>query len=283
MQDCEQYLELMSGYVDGALTQKEEMELAKHMGQCEECRQKLVQMQEMHRLASEDRVEAPEGLLRAAMARVRETEQETPLTALPEEPGPDARAQARAQLAAWWKPVLRSGALAACLVLIFSAGIWVKWLLDLGGNKAADSTGSYSAESAAADTTAGGENGAVDDSASDATMDTGAEAADTAPAPADSEDAAGQSAVWETLLEMDGLSPISDEAPCGVLVVWELPADRREALGTPAVEENGVTAYLIPVEDWTALRDELLDTDADAQAITGEAGARQGWVYCLER
>lgn len=56
MTDCEKYTDMLSAYTDGELSEKERIELEKHIESCEECRSAL----EMYRMISENMAEDSE-------------------------------------------------------------------------------------------------------------------------------------------------------------------------------------------------------------------------------
>jgi len=76
---CDEYLELISAAVDGALSPAEEERLTAHLVDCPECRELLSDLQVLHaRLSQLPAVEVPEGLTERILAAV-EKDNVTPL------------------------------------------------------------------------------------------------------------------------------------------------------------------------------------------------------------
>lgn len=73
--NCDNYLEMLSARLDGALTEAEERELEAHLASCPACRAAEAQLRALRAAFTglED-VPAPEGLARDVMERVREPE-----------------------------------------------------------------------------------------------------------------------------------------------------------------------------------------------------------------
>ena len=71
--NCESYLTLISGHLDGVNTKTEEDSLQAHLKTCEHCRELLTVMQENDALLKNTQVEIPADLTQRIMAQVRKT------------------------------------------------------------------------------------------------------------------------------------------------------------------------------------------------------------------
>lgn len=170
MTNCEQYWDLISYSLDGALTQEEQRRLDQHLAQCPECRAMWEQLSGLEAELMELEAPAPDFADRV-MAAAAETEQDIPFTNLPQNRKPGKEAQK--QLNAWWKPVRNLVLVAACCLVVLGLGRFSAQFFRAGS--AAPSTGN---STAAQDTAAGGsqestaaapeESGAAAGSASDA-------------------------------------------------------------------------------------------------------------------
>ena len=73
--DCDKYLERLSAWLDGALTQEEERELSEHLARCPNCREMREQLSALRDGFGElEESEAPEGFTQGVMERVRAEE-----------------------------------------------------------------------------------------------------------------------------------------------------------------------------------------------------------------
>lgn len=102
---CDQFLELLSARLDGALTEEEERELEEHLAVCPDCRAVGAQLSALQGAFPELEEDAPpEGFARGVMDRIRASE-------------------APKIIPLWKRPQFRALAgLAACLVLV--AGLY---------------------------------------------------------------------------------------------------------------------------------------------------------------
>lgn len=109
MRSCEEYEELISEFLDGALSKDEQIELMKHMGVCPVCQNYFNDLVAMHEALGEtEEVPVPAGLTDRVMAKVHETAQESPAK------------QTKVIKLPHWR---RWAALAACCA-IAAAGLW---------------------------------------------------------------------------------------------------------------------------------------------------------------
>ena len=73
--DCDKYLERLSVWLDGALTQEEERELSEHLARCPSCWEMREQLSALRDGFGElEESEAPEGFTQGVMERVRAEE-----------------------------------------------------------------------------------------------------------------------------------------------------------------------------------------------------------------
>lgn len=105
---CDQFLELLSARLDGALTEEEERELEEHLAACPDCRAVGAQLSALQGAFPElEEIPAPEGFTRGVMDRIRASE-------------------APKIIPLWKRPQVRAlVGLAACLVLavgLYGAG-----------------------------------------------------------------------------------------------------------------------------------------------------------------
>ena len=71
--NCNDYLLLLSGHIDGMNTQQEEKDLRNHLQVCESCRALLDEMTKNDGILRSDQIEVPPGLTGKIMAEVRKT------------------------------------------------------------------------------------------------------------------------------------------------------------------------------------------------------------------
>jgi len=141
--NCEQYWELISASLDGALTPEEQRRLEAHLAGCPECRSLW---EELSGLEAELReLESPsQGFADAVMAAAAATEQDIPFTNLPQDRNAGREAQKRVR--AWWKPIRNWCAIAACCLVVLGLGT----LLAQSGAFRTDSTANTAAPGAEA-------------------------------------------------------------------------------------------------------------------------------------
>ena len=82
MTRCEEYLELISAYVDGELSESEKLDVEEHVGGCGECSAILEMYREMSLAAKETVVPAPAELLEGVMSEIGGTKQRHRASAL---------------------------------------------------------------------------------------------------------------------------------------------------------------------------------------------------------
>lgn len=122
MQNCEAYLELISGMLDGTLTTEEQKKLDAHLAQCPDCQALVRDLQAMSGDLSE-LAPVPEGFADQVMEKVAQQEQDAPeLQAVPKKQNGKK----------WHKPLLRIGALAACCVLVIGMSRFVLGFMHCG-------------------------------------------------------------------------------------------------------------------------------------------------------
>lgn len=119
MANCEQYWDLISYSLDGALTEEEQRRLDRHLAQCPDCRAMWEQLSGLDAALMELETPAPDFTDRV-MAAAAETEQDIPFTNLPQNRKPGKEAQK--QLNAWWKPVRNLVLVAACCLIVLGLG-----------------------------------------------------------------------------------------------------------------------------------------------------------------
>lgn len=100
MKHCEKYIELISAYVDGELSEAEVSELEAHLVSCEDCRRTLEFYRELSTLEQESMVEPPAGLHDSIMTAVKREKRRPFVRAIP----------------------ALVGSLAACLVIAVGVG-----------------------------------------------------------------------------------------------------------------------------------------------------------------
>lgn len=76
--NCEEYLHLMCGHMDGCNSEMEEKRLQQHLEHCEDCRALLAQLQENERLLGESIAEPPADLSARIMEAVRKEPKKKP-------------------------------------------------------------------------------------------------------------------------------------------------------------------------------------------------------------
>ncbi len=69
--NCEEMLALISGHMDGEISQEEQLRLREHLAECVSCNQLLKELQTNDALLAEMEEELPIGLCDAIMARIR--------------------------------------------------------------------------------------------------------------------------------------------------------------------------------------------------------------------
>lgn len=147
MANCEQYWDLISYSLDGALTQEEQRRLDRHLAQCPACRALWQQLSELgpELMALET---PPADFADRVMARAAETEQDIPFTNLPQNRKPGKEAQK--QLKAWWKPVRNLVLVAACCLVILGLGRFAAQMFSVGSAGSSTGNGTAAQDSAAA-------------------------------------------------------------------------------------------------------------------------------------
>ena len=78
MENCNNYQERISAFIDGLLTEEERLELMEHMAACPACQQYLDDQIAIHDALTGLEADAPAGFTDAVMTRVRETKQDAP-------------------------------------------------------------------------------------------------------------------------------------------------------------------------------------------------------------
>lgn len=122
MQNCEAYLELISGMLDGTLTTEEQAALDTHLARCPDCRALVQDLQAISGDLS-DLAPVPEGFADQVMEKVAQQAQDAPeLQAVPKQQNSKK----------WRKPLLRIGALAACCVLVIGMSRFVLGFMRCG-------------------------------------------------------------------------------------------------------------------------------------------------------
>lgn len=117
--NCEQYWELISASLDGALTPEEQRRLEAHLAGCPACRSLREELSGLEAELTE--LESPsEGFADAVMAAAAATEQDIPFTNLPQDRNAGREAQKRVR--AWWKPIRNWCAIAACCLVALGLG-----------------------------------------------------------------------------------------------------------------------------------------------------------------
>lgn len=82
---CDQFLELLSARLDGALTEEEERELEEHLAACPDCRAVGAQLSALQGAFPElEEVPAPEGFTQGVMDRIRAEKKVIPLFKCPQ-------------------------------------------------------------------------------------------------------------------------------------------------------------------------------------------------------
>lgn len=82
---CDQFLELLSAQLDGALTEEEERELEEHLAACPDCRAVGAQLSALQGAFPElEEVPAPEGFTQGVMDRIRAEKKVIPLFKRPQ-------------------------------------------------------------------------------------------------------------------------------------------------------------------------------------------------------
>ena len=124
MADCTKYRELLSGFVDNALTEAEKTELTAHLKGCAACRALLAVYRDVANAAEESMAEPPADFAAGVMQRIKALD------------SPDGKvsniAAGRARTKKSYKPVIISFvAAAACLALAF---IVTPQLFQFGGS-----------------------------------------------------------------------------------------------------------------------------------------------------
>lgn len=234
MSNCEQYWELISAGVDGALTELERARLQAHLEQCPECRALYEQMQSICGGLGEIEA-APAGFAAGVMAEVAGTEQLMPFTAL--DGGRDIHAAGKTLLREWWRPIRRIAGLVACCLIV--VGVWRISSWTLGGSSAANGA---AAPGAAEDMMAAGQ-----DSAMEGVLDMDRPANSTAAE--DAYSTAGEPEAPKLTVEGEDFfytGAASDILPEGYHLAGELPDGREYYAGEDGIyvaEEEGFTFW----------------------------------------
>lgn len=146
MASCEQYWDLISYSLDGALTEEEQRRLDRHLAQCPQCRAMWEQLSGLEPELME--LEAPPADFAArVMAAAAETEQDIPFTNLPQNRKPGKEAQK--QLNAWWKPVRNLVLVAACCLIVLGLGQFASQFFRAGSSAPAAGNSMAAQDSAA--------------------------------------------------------------------------------------------------------------------------------------
>lgn len=147
MANCEQYWDLISYSLDGALTEEEQRRLDRHLAQCPQCRAMWEQLSGLEPELME--LEAPPAdFADRVMAAAAETEQDIPFTNLPQNRKPGKEAQK--QLNAWWKPVRNLVLVAACCLIVLGLGQFASQFFRAGSAAPATGNSMAAQDSAAA-------------------------------------------------------------------------------------------------------------------------------------
>lgn len=147
MANCEQYWDLISYSLDGALTEEEQRRLDRHLAQCPDCRALWEQLSGLDGALMELEAPAPDFADRV-MAAAAETEQDIPFTNLPQNRKPGKEAQK--QLNAWWKPVRNLVLVAACCLIVLGLGQFASQFFRAGSSAPAAGNSMAAQDSAAA-------------------------------------------------------------------------------------------------------------------------------------
>lgn len=146
MANCEQYWDLISYSLDGALTEEEQRRLDRHLAQCPQCRAMWEQLSGLEPELME--LEAPPAdFADRVMAAAAETEQDIPFTNLPQNRKPGKEAQK--QLNAWWKPVRNLVLVAACCLIVLGLGQFASQFFRAGSSAPAAGNSMAAQDSAA--------------------------------------------------------------------------------------------------------------------------------------
>ena len=78
MENCINWQERISAFLDGVLTEQERMELMEHLESCADCRAYFDDQMAIHGALTDLEAAAPAGFAEAVMERVRETAQDAP-------------------------------------------------------------------------------------------------------------------------------------------------------------------------------------------------------------
>ena len=147
MANCEQYWDLISYSLDGALTEEEQRRLDRHLAQCPDCRAMWEQLSGLDAALMELEAPSPDFTDRV-MAAAAETEQDIPFTNLPQNRKPGKEAQK--QLNAWWKPVRNLVLVAACCLIVLGLGQFAAQFFRAGSSAPVTGNGMAAQDSAAA-------------------------------------------------------------------------------------------------------------------------------------
>lgn len=277
--NCDQYLELISAAADGVLTPGELKRLNGHLEKCEYCRSLMREMENISRVLSTDEVvSAPEGFLARVMEEVEQTPQQMPFTALTgEETGKNP---GRESLKEWWKPLLRTGGLAACTVILFGVvGLLARGMLGLGG------MGAETADQSAADEEYVADSAEIWDETPDMNaeedviqedMDAGGALPPTR-GDADQENSEEPGAAAG--FTVGNFPPLGEEIPLGVMIITGPGAETEAFLGEPELVAVGVEGHLITAETWQQLQQLCLDESVGFESRTEDPDGTEVWVY----
>ncbi len=254
--NCEQMTALLSAYVDGELTEQEEMQVQEHLAQCADCRALLEQLQALHTSFSDlEEIPAPEGFAQGVMSRIK-AEERPKAKVIPLFKRPQVRAMA---------------AVAACAVLCLGLGRDAL----LGGMDMNSAQVAYDAPAAAPEA-------ACYDAAEEAPVpaprmenvlvEMPQIAPDTAPAESNKLESDAQP---ELTMESDGEVCYGAVVPA-TMYLNKLPRGAEEELGTLQWEEresDGVLCAHLTSEQW-----ERLLKLAEEQGMTPELILPEGEV-----
>ena len=231
MANCEQYWDLISYSLDGALTEEEQRRLDRHLAQCPQCRAMWEQLSGLEPELME--LEAPPAdFADRVMAAAAETEQDIPFTNLPQNRKPGKEAQK--QLNAWWKPVRNLVLVAACCLIVLGLGQFASQFFRAGSSAPAAGNSMAAQDSAATGSEA--ETSEAGDTSNKVSEDAApGEAAGSANAGAASDALDGESAAPAQLSLPDGAylpsGGATSELPQGFQPAGTLTADQAGEAG----------------------------------------------------
>ena len=112
MIQCQEWWELISASLDGALSREENTRLQAHLAQCSHCRALLAALQMFRGITPDS---APGDFVEGVMSKVAETPQDVPFTDLPQNRKTSADKET---LRRWWKPIKGWAAVALCALVL---------------------------------------------------------------------------------------------------------------------------------------------------------------------